>query len=189
MPAPVISLAPLNAADHTQALQQVYRATPRYWRLYDLDAAPDGQAARDLHEATETPGRYLLGIIRRIEAQNAGDAMAGGAPQPRGELIGMTDFRLHWPQAGMAYLGLMLVAEPWQRQGVGAQAWRLLAPWLVQTAGIETARLGVEQFNLGALLFFQALGFALTGAGRRVDAGGKPVRLLEMEQALGAITQ
>ena len=172
---PVITLAPLTAQDHAEALQQVYRATPHYWQLYDFPTAPVGQAGRDLQEAAQTPGRYVLGIIRRILAE---DAAAGG------ELIGTVDFRLYWPEYGMVYIGMILVAEPYQRQGVGTQAWRLLAPWLAEAAGIETARLGVEQFNPGALLFFQKVGFTLTGASSRISVGSKWVRLLYMEQPL-----
>lgn len=182
---PVISLAPLTAHDHTEALQQVYRATPHYWRLYALPAAPVGQAGRDLQEAAQTPGRYVLGIINRVDPKDAaagGELIAFSAPKA----IGMADFRLHWPQQGMAYIGTILVAEPYQRQGVGTQAWRLLAPWLAEAAGIETARLGVEQFNSGALLFFQTVGFTLTGASRRIGVGSKWVRLLYMEQPLRA---
>lgn len=175
MTPPIISLAPLSVQDHAAALQAVYQATPHFWEMYGLLATPAGQAARDLQEAAQTPNRYILGIIRRI---NPDDAAAGG------ELIGTVDFRLNWPDRGVAYIGMLMVAEPYQRQGVGLQAWRLLAPWLSQTAGIETARLGVEQFNPGALHFFQTAGFTLTGGSRRISVGSKWVRLLYMEQPL-----
>jgi len=172
---PIISLAPLNAEDHAAALQAVYQATPRFWAMYGLPTAPAGQAARDLDEVAQTPGRYLLGIIRRIDPANA---------QAGGELIGLADFRLYWPEERMAYLGMLMVAERYQRQGVGLQAWRLLVPWLAEAAGIQTVRLGVEQFNPGALLFFQKAGFTLTGESSRISVGSKRVRLLYMEQSL-----
>ena len=80
---------------------------------------------------------------------------------------------------------MVLVAEPYQRQGFGSQAWRLLVPWLADQVGIEKIRLGVEQFNVGALCFFQHLGFAVTGESNRIKSGQKLVRLLYMEQELG----
>lgn len=172
---PIISLAPLSVQDHAEALQAVYQATPHFWEMVGLLAAPTGQAAHDLQEAAQTPNRYILGIIRRI---NPEDGAAGG------ELIGTVDFRLHWPERGLAYIGMLMVAEPYQRQGAGLQTWRLLAPWLAETAGIETARLGVEQFNMGALRFFQQAGFTLTGDSSRISVGSKWVRLLYMEQSL-----
>src|SRR5690606_22747539 len=85
----IISLLPLSAEYHTEALQQVYRATPRYWQMYHLPGSPEGQAARDLEAAQETPGRHLMGIVRRLVA----DDPAAGV-----EMVGMVDLRLHWPE-------------------------------------------------------------------------------------------
>lgn len=171
----VISLLPLAAEHHTEALQQVYRATPVYWQMYHLPAAPAGQAAHDLAAAQETPGRHLLGIVRRLVA----DDPAAGV-----EMVGVVDLRLHWPAPDIAYIGMIMVAEPYQRQGIGSEAWRLVRPWLARSAQMKTARLGVEQFNPGALRFFQQIGFALTGRTDRVRSGQRWVRLLYMEQSL-----
>ncbi|OUC07991.1 hypothetical protein RY27_11650 [Litorilinea aerophila] len=79
---------------------------------------------------------------------------------------------------------MIMVAEPYQRQGIGTQAWLLLRPWLVETAHMSRARVGVAQFNIPALKFFQSLGFTLTGESNRIRSGTKWVRLLYMEQAL-----
>ena len=79
---------------------------------------------------------------------------------------------------------MLLVAEPYQRQGIGRQAWQWLEPWLTTTAHMTKARLGVEQFNPSALKFFEQLGFALTGAADRIKTGDKFVRLLYMEKEL-----
>lgn len=173
----IVSLLPLDAEYHTEALQAVYAATPNYWRMFGLDGPPAEQAAQDLKAAGETPGRYLLGIVKRVDAQSA----AAGA-----ELIGVLDFRLHWPEQGLATIGLLLVAEPYQRQGVGRQAWSLLSPWLAAQAHVRTARLALEQFNYTALKFWEALGFTLTGASDRVRQGDQFVRLLYLEQPLAA---
>jgi RimJ/RimL family protein N-acetyltransferase len=171
----LISLLPLDADLHTPALQAVYAATPSYWAMYGLPAAPSGQAESDLRAGNTTPGRYLLGIVQRVDES---DATAGA------ELIGVLDFRLHWPAEGVAYIGMLMVAEPYQRQGVGTQAWSLLAPWLAATAKIDTARTGVEQFNVAALKFWQQVGFRLTGASERVRSGDSLVRLLYLERTL-----
>ncbi|MCC9074679.1 GNAT family N-acetyltransferase [Litorilinea aerophila] len=170
-----ISLLPLSLEHHAAALQQVYRATPGYWQMYGLPSSPAGQAEHDLREAAEMPDRYLLGIVRRLVADD---------PQAGGELIGLVDFRLHWPRPKTVYLGMIMVAEPYQRQGIGTQAWLLLRPWLVETAHMSRARVGVAQFNIPALKFFQSLGFTLTGESNRIRSGTKWVRLLYMEQAL-----
>jgi ribosomal protein S18 acetylase RimI-like enzyme len=176
-PRHTVSLVPLTLADHAAALQQVYRAVPHYWQMAALSGAPAGQAARDLDAAQATPGRSLLGIVRRLAAD---DAQAGV------EMVGLVDVRLDWPQPQTVYIGMIMVDEPYQRQGIGTQAWRLLAPWLAQSAQMATARLGVEQFNPGALRFFQSLGFTLTGETTRIRSGRRWVRLLFMEQTLAS---
>lgn len=171
----VISLIPLDRALHTAALQAVYAAVPDYWAMYDLTEAPPNQADRDLLSAAETAGRFMLGIVRRLDPEDVG---AGG------ELIGFIDFRLDWPDVGVAYVGMLMVAEVLQRQGMGTQAWALLAPWLARSAGIRTVRAGVEQFNVTALKFWEAQGFALTGDSNRIRAGDKFVRQLYLERRL-----
>ena len=171
----IITLIPLDAAYHTAALQAVYATSPAYWDMYNLPGCPPDQAEQDLKAVAETPGRYMLGIVQRLDPYNAA---AGG------ELIDVVDFRLHWPGERMAYIGMLMVAEPHQRRGVATQAWSLLQPWLVSSAGITRARLGVEQFNVRALKFWQAQGFSLTGESNRVRVGNKFVRLLYMERDL-----
>lgn len=171
----LISLVPLTTELHALALQGVYEATPGYWQLYRLADCPPGQAERDLAAATATPGRHMLGIVQRLDPADP----AAGA-----ELIGLLDFRLQWPAETAAYIGMLMVAGRYQRQGVGTQAWSLLAPWLAHSAGIRQVRLGVEQFNAPALAFWQRMGFALTGESNRVRVGDRFVRLLYLEQLL-----
>lgn len=168
---PTISLIPLSLEWHSEALQQLYWATPGYWAMYHYPTPPAGQADHDLRSAAETLGRTLFGIVRRLE-----DAS--------GELVGLIDFRLHWPEEGIVYLGLVMVAEPYQRQGIGRAAWELFRPWLAQQAQMQTVRAAVEQFNPTALQFFASLGFVVTGEARRIQVGDKFVRLLYMELAL-----
>lgn len=172
----LLTLLPLDPALHSDALQAVYAATPGYWALYNLPGCPPDQAARDLAAAqAEAPGRTLLGILQPVDpAQPA----AGAA------LIGVVDLRLHWPAAGVAYVGMIMVAEPYQRRGVGRQAWALLRPWLAGPGGMSKVRAGVEQFNHTALKFCTRLGFTLTGESDRLRVGDKFVRLLYLEMAL-----
>ena len=172
---PTVTLLPLNAADHAEALQAVYRATPAYWEMYHLPSSPVGQAALDLEAAENTPGRTLMGIIQEVDAADP----AGGV-----EMVGMVDFRLHWPDPEVVYVAMVMVAQPYQRQGIGLAAWRLLAPWLGQSAKMTSIRAGIEQFNPGGLQFLKQLGFSLTGESNRIQSGKRWVRLLYMDYDL-----
>jgi len=171
----MVSLLPLDPQFHTDALQQVYALSPVYWEMYHLPGAPAGQAARDLAAVEAEAGRSALGILL---PNQPGDPSAGA------QLIGLLDFRLHWPEQGTVYVGMVMVAEPFQRQGVASSAWALLEEWLAGQAGISLVRLTVEQFNPGALHFFQKIGFAMTGESRRTKSGQRLVRLLVMEKEL-----
>ena len=167
-----ITLLPLDPALHDAALQAVYAATPGYWALYNLPGCPPDQAARDLAAvAAEAPGRAMLGILQPADPSQ---------PATGVEMVGVLDFRRHWPAGGVAYIGMLMVAEPYQRRGIGRQAWQLLRPWLANAAQMVQVRLGVEQFNHTALKFWASLGFVLTGESDRVKVGDKFVRLLYM---------
>ncbi len=171
-----ITLMPLSTDHHEALLQEVYANTPGYWAMYNMLTAPHGQAERDLAEAEATPGRTMMGMIVPIEPVN---------PDAGGEMIGLVDFRLNWPGEQIAYVGMVMVAEPLQRQGAATQAWSLLGPWLAESVGIRKVRIGVEQFNTNAMAFFHRLGFIMTGEANRVRVGDKMVRLLYMEREIG----
>ena len=172
-----ISLIPLTAENHADALQEIYVQTPSYWQMYNLPSVTPQQAERDLNEAAEVQGRTMLGIAQRVERTN---------PDAGAMLIGLVDFRLDWPEENVAYLGMIMVAEPLQRQGIGRKAWRMLMQWLLKSTDVTTVRIGVEQFNPGAMQFFQHLGFQLNGDANRIQSGDKFVRLLYMEHDITA---
>jgi len=176
---PPVSLIPLEPEQHDSALQRVYELTPGYWEMYGLITAPQGQGQRDLQSIQADQGRYGMGILLPNQP---------GDPEAGAQLVGIIDFRLHWPQQGMAYIGMFLVAEPFQRQGIGTAAWKLLEPWLLSQANMSVVRLGVEQFNPAAMKFFQSLQFQLTGDSHRVRTGKKLVRLLYMDKELQPLT-
>src|SRR5215203_5258889 len=96
---PAITLIPLNPEDHVAALQAVYTATPAYWAMYNWPSAPATQAEHDLRTAAETPGRTLLGLVRRRQTKE---------PAASGELIGLLDFRLHWPGQYVVSIGMVM---------------------------------------------------------------------------------
>lgn len=172
-----ISLIPLTSEHHADALQEVYAQTPSYWQMYNLPSVTPKQAERDLNEAHEVDGRTMLGIAQRVERTN---------PDAGAMLIGLVDFRLNWPEENVAYLGMIMVAEPLQRQGIGRKAWRMLMQWLLKSTDVTTVRLGVEQFNPSAMQFFQNLDFQLTGDANRIQSGDKFVRLLYMENDIAS---
>ena len=51
-----ISLLPLDASLHADALQRVYELSPAYWAMYHLPQAPAGQAANIASRSTMRVG-------------------------------------------------------------------------------------------------------------------------------------
>lgn len=76
-----------------------------------------------------------------------------------GETVGAVDFLRNYPQPGTVYLGLLMVREDRQRQGLGA---RLYADFEALSTA-ERVRLAVLDHNAPALAFWQRMGFVATG--------------------------
>lgn len=170
-----VTLIPLSAPHHIALLQAVYDATPDFWKSHQHLSAPQRQAEHDLAAALETPGRTIMGILRRVSAH---DPLAGM------EMVGMIDMWLHSPVEATVTVGMIMVAQPCQRQGIGRQAWSLAETWLAGAAGMTKAQAAIEQFNMTGLKFFTSLGFNLTGEARRIRMGDQLVRLLTMGKSL-----
>ena len=80
-----------------------------------------------------------------------------------GELAAILDLIVDWPREGVAYIGWFMVAKARERAGLG----RLLIGELceqLKDSGYHTVRLGCVKDNLTGLGFWQACGFAPTGA-------------------------
>jgi ribosomal protein S18 acetylase RimI-like enzyme len=81
-----------------------------------------------------------------------------------GELVGVLDLLLHYPDEETVYLGLLLIDRRWQGRGIGAAACQALErevlpcwPWA------RRLRLSVVGTNDQVLGFWRRMGFAETG--------------------------
>lgn len=174
---PSVSLRPLGA-DDVIAVQAVYEATPGYFEMMTGAPAPAYEASREFDNlaanvrlsSRRSPGRLWLGLFVPD---------AAGLP----DLIGLLDLRLDFPEPQTVTLGLLLVIEARQRQGLGSQAYRLIEGWLRQQ-GFRVVELHVAGHAFGAQQFWRRLGFEFTGQQQRVALGPKSVRLLALSKSL-----
>lgn len=167
---PPITLRPLSPED-APALQAVYDRCADYFRLASggaLGEAPPGQAQHDLAEAAQDDGRYLLGIYLAEE------------------MVGVIDLRLADPGPYDVRLGLVALAQPYRRQGLGRWALRILEEWLRRATPTEAVVVAVAANDYASQAFFRACGYAFTGQATRVPAGDLRLRLLAMRKALHA---
>jgi len=133
------------------ALQACLDGCPDYFARTDGAAADRNAAAQLLDETEADPLRRLyLFSLRR-----------GGAP------AALLDLWLDQPEPGTAHLGLLLVREALQGQGLGREAVASLELALA-AAGSTTLRLSVTDENREVEGFWARLGFAPVG---RLDGG------------------
>jgi len=142
------------------ALQACLDGCPDYFERTEGAAAGEDAAADLLDETEADPLRrlYLFSLKR------------GGAP------AALLDLWLDQPEPGTAHLGLLLVREALQGQGLGGEAVAALEAAL-GAAGCRLLRLSVTDENRQVEGFWERLGFAPVG---RLDGGvtvhEKPLR-------------
>jgi RimJ/RimL family protein N-acetyltransferase len=144
-----------GAPDEMAALQRVLAAAPAYFET--ITGLPPGNAEAQSTFTALPPGK------------NYDDKFVWGLYADE-RMIGCADVIRGYPMREKAIIGLLLLAEPWQRRGLG----RAFALLVEQVIGgwpeIETLRLGVVERNAGALAFWRKLGYVETGELTHNDA-------------------
>ena len=152
-PTPLLTLR-LLAGEPAEmaALQAVLEAAPSYFE--QVCGTPPGAAeAQSTFTALPEGKRYVDKLVWGLYA---GDAMLGVADVIRG-----------WNAPHKAIIGLLLLAEPWQRRGIGRAFAALVEEAIRAWPEIATVRVGVVASNAGALAFWRRLGYRETGELRR----------------------
>jgi len=130
------------------ALQAVLEAAPRYFRA--VTGSPPASAEAQSTFTALPPGRSY--DDKRVYGLYAGAAMIGAADVVRG-----------WNAPHKAIIGLLLLAEDWQRRGIGRAFEALVEQAIGGWPEIETIRVAVATSNPGALAFWRNVGFRETG--------------------------
>jgi ribosomal protein S18 acetylase RimI-like enzyme len=142
------------------AVQDCLAGCPGYFERVEGAPAGPAEAARLLAEAEADPLRrvYLFTLKR------------GRVP------AAVLDLWLDQPEPGTAHLGLLLVREALQGQGLGREVMAALEPALA-AAGSDLLRLSVADENREVQGFWEGLGYAPVG---RLEGGvtvyEKPLR-------------
>jgi RimJ/RimL family protein N-acetyltransferase len=78
-------------------------------------------------------------------------------------MIGCADVIRGYPLREKVVIGLLLIAQPWQRRGLGRAFAQLVEQAIRAWPEIERLRIGVVAVNEGALAFWRKLGYRETG--------------------------
>jgi len=138
------------------ALQCVLEAAPAYFCCVN-GTEPGGAEAQStftaLPEGKSYDDKFVWGLY------------SGGA------MIGCADVIRGYPSRERAIIGLLLLAEAWQRRGLGRAFAALLEQKIASWPEIKRLRIGVVASNEGALAFWRKLGYSETGEVRPAHSG------------------
>jgi GNAT superfamily N-acetyltransferase len=150
-------------------LQRVLEEAPEYFRK--VTGLPPGRAEAQstftaLPEGKAYDDKFVFGIYR-----------AGG-------MVGCADLIRGHPDPSTAFLGLLLVSESSQGQGVGRRAYELLETFVRCWGTCQRIRLGVVRTNDGVLPFWTGRGFRPTGEVRPYRCGSVVSETILLEKPL-----
>ncbi len=164
-----LEMRPLGAHDYPAAVE-IYRQTPRY--LVELNGRPAESIGLEMVEEDAA------------QAANHGAQFVGLFLRPVGEMIGVADFvpSGYKGRPSQAWIALLMIAEPYQRQGYGTEAYRLIEASILADPDVQTIGLGALIINGPALGFWQAMGYQRVGSTVR-DKDGREVVILHKQRA------
>lgn len=155
------------------ALQRIYDGAPDVFRaLFGAPAAPD-QAIRDFLDGLKSPSRFQFGVL-------FGD---GGADA---ELIGFADCKLDDEEEGLAHIGMVLLARPYDDPEILALVVRVLERWLSGEYSVRQVEVGVPAGAASEITFWERQGYEFTGAQYRREMSSRAPRFLVMAKELAA---
>ena len=87
-----------------------------------------------------------------------------GVYDPAGRMIGVVDVvpRLYEGNPALAFLELLMIAQPHRSKGLGAEIVRVVEAAIRQDGTVKTIRAGVQVNNPGAIRFWQRMGYRIT---------------------------
>jgi uncharacterized protein len=151
------------------ALQSVIEAAPTYAQRvtgYPPGSADAQSTAIALPEGKTYDDKFLYGIYLEDK------------------LVGCADIIRGYPAPDTALIGVLLISEAHQRQGIGATAYTRIESKIKAWQGIQKIRLGVVRTDEEVLPFWQKLGFQLTGEVKPYQYGELQSETLILEKFL-----
>ena len=141
-----LTIAPLRPEDYPAAAE-VYLKSRHF--LLDISG-----------EAEEELGLPMV-FKEAADSQAHGAVFAGIRLKKTGHMVGVAVYEPsgHEGNSGMAWLALLMIAEPYHRQGYGTEACLLLEEAIFADSRVNTIRLAVLVNNPDALSFWRRMGY------------------------------
>jgi RimJ/RimL family protein N-acetyltransferase len=163
-----VEMRTLGAGDYP-AVVELYRQTPRF--IVELNGRPADSINLEMVEEDAA------------QAANHGAIFAGLFLRASDRLIGAADYVPggYRGRPSQAWIALLLIGGPHQRQKYGAEAYRLVEEAIFSNPDVQTIGLGVLVNNGPALGFWAAMGFQRAGS-TVLDRDGREVVILQKQR-------
>lgn len=106
-----------------------------------------------------------------------------GVYDPEGQMVAVIEGIRDYPEAGVYWIGLMLIDPDHRNQGLGERMLRGFEDW-ARGQGAHQIGLGVVESNQKAYRFWQRVGFALKDITGPVQMGNKEQRIYRMRKSI-----
>ena len=152
---------------------------------------------RDLQEVLEGAPRYSLKVSGQVQPSTASEEVFVAIPEgfdvtkkivigvkQDTELIGVIDILRGFPNEETAMLGLLLLKEKKQGQGLGKRTFEELLTYVSSWSEIHKIRISVVKSNDEVLIFWKKLGFIETGVNHPYENGSVISESIVLEKIL-----
>ncbi|MBF0207913.1 MAG: HIT domain-containing protein [Oligoflexia bacterium] len=161
--------ATVDRTEDVQDVQLVLKRSPQYFLKVNGKLPSDDEAIKLFTE--ETPlGERVIMLVKHIHHLQENNS------------IGVVDVIRGYPTSGHAMLGLLLLNEKYQRQGLGAKSYREIEKTVILNwPEVVVMRIGVVDSNIDVITFWVKIGFRKTGEKKPYPEGhlGREVIILE----------
>ncbi len=165
----ILCLKRLSRDTDAEALQRILEAAPTYSMRISgaLPLSTDAEAVFvALPPGVEFANKFVFGIYLKDK------------------LIGFIDLIRGYPDARVAMLGLLILSEKFQAQGLGRRAYRLIEDVVRGWDGMSTIRIGVVESNAQVRSFWERCGFVSTGVSKPYENGNIRSQTIVLEKSL-----
>ena len=162
-------IAPITPQDYPEAAE-VYRHSRRF--LVEISGEKAEGLGPGLLEREVAEAGAHGALFNSIRLKNNGRMVGIVVYEPSG----------HDGQPSQAWLAVLMIAEPLQRQGYGVEAYKSIEDAIFENPEVRSIRLGVLENNPSAFRFWSRMGYRDTG-GRKPGGRGHEVIVMEKRRS------
>jgi GNAT superfamily N-acetyltransferase len=156
-------------AEHEAEVQKLFEADPDYFEI--VLGVPPG------------PTEFQNTITELAPGKSYEDKFVCCVLGANENIVAVIDILQDYPEDGIWFVGLVFVARTERGQGLGSRLVEAICNHVAMQGG-RAARIAVADKNIGAMRFWERVGFATLYSAKRERTQSMPLLLHVMERAL-----